>query len=35
VNSARKQAYLCGAAMKDIFADPFITKDLRLGKKRD
>lgn len=34
VNSARKQAYLNGAEMKHIYADPFVTKDLRLGEVR-
>jgi hypothetical protein len=29
VTSARKWAYLAGAAMNDIYADPFDLKDLR------
>lgn len=32
---ARKQAYLNGADIKRIYADPFITKDLRMGKIRN
>jgi NAD(P)H-flavin reductase/ferredoxin len=36
VKSARKIAYLSGASMKDIYADPFITKDLRqAGEQQD
>jgi ferredoxin-NADP reductase/ferredoxin len=30
VNSAKRMAYLHGAAMQDIYADPFENKDLRL-----
>lgn len=31
VNSTRKQAYLRGVDLKHIYADPFVTKDLRVG----
>ncbi len=34
VAHARKQAYLDGADMKHIYADPFVTRDLRLGNAR-
>lgn len=34
VDSAQLQALACGAAASRIFADPFVTKDLRLGKER-
>jgi len=29
VKSARKMAYLAGASMKQIYSDPFVTKDIR------
>ena len=29
VHAARKQAYLMGAALADIYADPFELRDLR------